>query len=107
MCAAHGERSRDAKIAHSKFSLQNTMRSFSITEAKVQFNAIIEMIGRGETITITKHGKPVVNMVPANAWPIKPKMDLEELRRFRESIPMLKTTGVEIIRQMRDGEIEE
>jgi prevent-host-death family protein len=83
------------------------MRSFSITEAKAQFNAIIEMVGRGETIAITKHGKPVVNMVPANAWPIKPKMDLEELRRIRELTPMLKTTGVEIIRQMRDGEIEE
>jgi prevent-host-death family protein len=74
------------------------MRSFSITEAKAQFNAIIEMVGRGETITITKYGKPVVNMVPVDAWPIKPKMDLEELRRIRESIPMLKTTGVEIIR---------
>jgi prevent-host-death family protein len=83
------------------------MRSFSITEAKAQFNAIIEMVGRGETVTVTKYGKPVVNMVPANAWPIKPKMDLEELRRFRESMPILKTNSVEIIRQMRDGEIEE
>ena len=45
----------------------------------------------------------MVNMVPANAWPIKPKMDLEELRRFRELTPMMKTNSVEIIRQMRDG----
>jgi prevent-host-death family protein len=95
------------KLRIQKISLQNNMRSFSITEAKAQFNAIIEMVGRGETITITKYGKPVVNMVPANAWPIKPKMDLEELRRIRESMPMMKTTSVEIIRQMRDGEIEE
>jgi prevent-host-death family protein len=83
------------------------MRSFSITEAKAEFNAIIEMAEQGETITITKYGKPAVNMVPAQAWPIKPKMDLEELRRIRELTPMLKTTAVEIIRQMRDGEIEE
>lgn len=49
----------------------------------------------------------MVNVVPANAWLIEPKMDLEELRRIRELTPMLKTTGVEIIRQMSDGETEE
>jgi hypothetical protein len=49
----------------------------------------------------------VVNVVPANAWLIEPKMDLEELRRIRELTPMLSTTGDEIIQQMRDGETEE
>jgi prevent-host-death family protein len=70
------------------------MRSFSITEAKAQFNAIVEMVGRGETITTTKYGRPVVNMVPANPWPMKPEMDLVELRRVRELTPMLKTNSV-------------
>ena len=82
------------------------MGAFSVAEAKAQLSAIIEMVEAGETITITKRGKPVVKMVPANALPVKPKMDLEELRQFRKSMPMMKTTSVEIIRQMRDGEIE-
>jgi prevent-host-death family protein len=83
------------------------MGAFSVAEAKAQLSAIIEMVEAGETVTITKRGKPVVKMVPANALPIKPKMDLEELRRFRESMPIMKRNSVEIIRQMRDGEINE
>lgn len=83
------------------------MGAFSVAEAKAQLSAIIEMVEAGETVTITKRGKPVVKMVPANAPPIKPKMDLEELRRFRATIPPLKITGAEMIRRRRDGEIVE
>ena len=83
------------------------MGAFSVAEAKAQLSAIIEMVEAGETITITKRGKPVVKMVPANALPVKPKMDLEELRKLRALTPMKKTNSVEIIRQMRDGEIDE
>lgn len=83
------------------------MGAFSVAEAKAQLSAIIEMVEAGETITITKRGKPVVKMVPANALPVKPKMDLEELRKLRALTPMMKTNSVEIIRQMRDGEIDE
>ncbi len=83
------------------------MGAFSVAEAKAHLSAIIEMVERGETVTITKRGKAVVNMVPANAPPVKPKLDLEELRKLRASMPMMKTTSVEIIRKMRDGEIDE
>jgi prevent-host-death family protein len=83
------------------------MGAYSVAEAKAQLSAIIDIVERGETVTITKRGKPVVNIVPANALPIKPKMDLAELRRFRESMPMMKTSSVDIIRAMRNGEILE
>lgn len=83
------------------------MGAFSVAEAKAHLSAIIEMVERGETVTITKRGKAVVNMVPANAPPVKPKLDLEALRKLRASMPMMKTTSVEIIRKMRDGEIDE
>jgi prevent-host-death family protein len=83
------------------------MGAFSVAAAKAHLSAIIEMVEAGETVTITKRGKPVVKMVPANALPIKPKMDLEELRKLRARTPRMKTNSVEIIRQMRDGEIDE
>jgi prevent-host-death family protein len=83
------------------------MRTLSVAEAKAQLSAIIEMVEQGETVTITKRGKPVVNMVAVNAPPMKPKWDLEELRALRARTPMMKTNSVEIIRQMRDGEINE
>ncbi len=82
------------------------MGAFSVAEAKAQLSALIEMVERGETVTITKRGKPVVNMVPANALPIKPKWDLAELAALRARTPKMKETSVEIIRKMRDGEID-
>jgi prevent-host-death family protein len=92
---------------HLNSHLEKTMGAFSIAEAKAQLSAIIEMVERGEAVTITKRGKPVVKMIPANAPPIKPKMDLEELRALRALTPKMKTSSVEIIRKMRDGEIDE
>ena len=83
------------------------MGAYSVAEAKAQLSAIIDIVERGETVTITKRGKPVVNIVPANALPIKPKLDLAELRAIREMTPRMKTSSVEIIRQMRDGLIDE
>lgn len=67
-------------------------------------SAIVEMVEAGQTVTITKRGKPVANIVAANAVPIKPKMDLDALR-FRASIPALDTSGVAMIRRRRDGEL--
>ena len=83
------------------------MGAFSIAEAKAQLSAIVEMVERGESITITKRGKPVVKMVPATAPPVKPKMDLDELRAIRATLPRMKISSVDIIRKMRDGNVDE
>ena len=83
------------------------MGAFSIAEAKAQLSAIVLMVQNGESITITKRGIPVVKIVPLNAVPVKPKMDLEKLRAFRATLTPLKISGADMIRRMRDGEIDE
>ncbi len=83
------------------------MGAFSIAEAKAQLSAIVSMVENGESITITKRGIPVVKIVPLNAVPVKPKMDLEKLRAFRATLTPLKVSGADMIRRMRDGEIDE
>ena len=83
------------------------MGAFSIAEAKAQLSAIVAMVENGEPVTITKRGIPVVKIVPVNAVPVKPKMDLEKLRAFRASMPPMKESAVDMIRRMRDGEIDE
>ena len=83
------------------------MGAFSIAEAKAQLSAIVAMVENGEPVTITKRGIPVVKIVPINAVPVKPKMDLEKLRAFRASMPPMKESAVDMIRRMRDGEIDE
>lgn len=83
------------------------MGAFSIAEAKAQLSAIVAMVENGEPVTITKRGIPVVKIVPVNAVPVKPKLDLEKLRAFRASMPPMKESAVDMIRRMRDGEIDE
>ncbi len=83
------------------------MGAFSIAEAKAQLSAIVSMVENGESITITKRGIPVVKIVPLNAAPVKPKIDLEKLRAFRETLTPMKESAVVMIRRMRDGEIDE
>ncbi len=83
------------------------MGAFSIAEAKAQLSAIVQMVENGEAVTITKRGIPVAKIVPVKAPPMKPKLDLEALRAFRDSITPMKESAVDMIRRMRDGEIDE
>ncbi len=83
------------------------MSAFSIAEAKAQLSAIVQMVENGEQVTITKRGIPVVNIVPVNAVPVRPKIDLERLRALRESMPPMKESSVDMIRRQRDGVIDE
>ncbi len=39
------------------------MKSVGMFEAKTQFAALVEAVRRGETILITKNGKPVARLV--------------------------------------------
>ena len=78
------------------------MGAYSIAEAKAHLSAIIELVSRGEAVTLTKRGKPVAHIVPAGTPVLKPKLDLEDLARFRATMPMSKISSAEMIRKMRD-----
>ncbi len=40
--------------------------TISLNDAKTHLSALIERVNAGEEITITKHGKPVAKLSPAN-----------------------------------------
>ncbi len=40
------------------------MDSIGSFEAKTHLSALLDRVAKGETITITKHGKPVARLVP-------------------------------------------
>ena len=42
----------------------NTSRTVGAFEAKTKFSELLERVGKGEEITITKHEKPVARLVP-------------------------------------------
>lgn len=41
------------------------MREVQATEAKTHLAQLLSAVERGETIAITRHGKPIAHMVPA------------------------------------------
>lgn len=41
------------------------MREIQATEVKTRFAQLLSAVERGETIAITRHGKPVAHLVPA------------------------------------------
>lgn len=54
-------------------------RSVSVAEAKAHFSECVRDAEEGEPVLVTRHGRPVVAIVPVE--------DLEALRRLRASGP--------------------
>ena len=78
------------------------MDSVSLAEAKAQLSAIIDRVEAGEEVTITRHGKPVARL-SAVQQPKRPfKEFAEELAAFRATMPKLRKSSAQLIREMRD-----
>ncbi|HZZ89568.1 MAG TPA: type II toxin-antitoxin system prevent-host-death family antitoxin [Caulobacteraceae bacterium] len=41
------------------------MKEVGVLEAKTHFSALLEEVTAGEEVTITRHGKPIAKLVPA------------------------------------------
>ncbi|HET6519974.1 MAG TPA: type II toxin-antitoxin system prevent-host-death family antitoxin [Geminicoccaceae bacterium] len=53
-------------------------------EAKTNLARLLERVGRGERITITRHGVPVAELVPARGKPAQDvRATIEALRELR------------------------
>lgn len=76
------------------------MDSYSLADAKARLSELIDRVEAGETVDITRRGKTVARVIPAERKP--GKIDVERLRRFTASQPMQKESAGELIRRMRD-----
>jgi len=61
------------------------MDSVGAFEAKTHFANLLARVGRGESITITRHGRPVARLVPVEAAP--------DRRRRAEAVARIKEIG--------------
>lgn len=60
------------------------MKTVGAYEAKTHLPELLERVGKGERITITKHGVPVAILQPAESRRrAEPKKAIAELRKFR------------------------
>ncbi len=78
------------------------MSAYSVAQAKAHLSALLDQVARGEVVTLTKRGKPVARIVPADQLPAKPKLDLQALEVFRSRLPKSPVNSAIMVRKMRD-----
>jgi antitoxin (DNA-binding transcriptional repressor) of toxin-antitoxin stability system len=59
------------------------MKSMSIAEVKANFSTLAREVERGVTVVVTRHGKPVLEMRPAQRLTVDEA--IAGIRRFRKS----------------------
>jgi prevent-host-death family protein len=79
------------------------METVGSFEAKTHLPALLERAAKGETIIITRHGKPVARLVPPTDEPVR--LSVEEsvagLLEFGKSHRLKGLSVVELVREGR------
>lgn len=76
------------------------MESYSIADAKARLSELIDRAEAGETVSITRRGKPVARLV-AEDQPKKP-IDVEAMRAARAlSKPYVDPDGLSFVERLR------
>ena len=76
------------------------MDSYSLADAKARLSELIDKVEAGETVEITRRGKPVAKVVPTERA-LEP-IDWDALERLRAKLPVQKQGAGEFVRHMRD-----
>lgn len=75
------------------------MKTIGELEVKTRLASLLEQVAQGETFTITRHGKPVAELVPAHATDRSRRQQaVERLRAFSKG----RTLGMDW-KELRDA----
>lgn len=74
----------------------------TLAEAKTHLSQLTELTAAGETVIITKHGKPVAKVSPPDIQ--RKPISLEALRELTSTLPPQTETAGDFVRRMRDNE---
>jgi prevent-host-death family protein len=78
------------------------MDTISLAEAKAHLSELVARAAEGETIQITRRGKPVAQITPIQK-PRRP-IDVAMLRALTDSMPMQSESAGDFMRRIRDEE---
>ncbi len=78
------------------------MTSISLAEAKARLSELVVRAENGETVTITKRGKPVATL--SGAVQLKKRIDVDALRALTASMTYQEESAGEFMRRMRDSD---
>jgi len=76
------------------------MGNVSLANAKARLSELVVRAEAGETVTITRRGKPVVTLSPVARS--KTKIDVEALRALTAGMTYQEESAGEFMRKMRD-----
>ncbi len=78
------------------------MDAISLAEAKAHLSKLVDRVEAGDSIDITRRGKPVARLM-AVAKPRK-RIDATLLQSLTATMPPRTESGAELVRAMRDGD---
>lgn len=78
------------------------MASVPLAEAKAHLSALVERAEAGETVEITRRGRPVAKLVPTE--PPREPFDWAALDALHAKLKPQKESAGEFIRRMRDDD---
>lgn len=76
------------------------MSAVTLAEAKAHLSELVERAAAGETVSITRRGKPIAKITPLDE-PRKP-VDVAMLRAITEKMPPQTESAGEFMRRIRD-----
>lgn len=76
------------------------MDSYSLADAKARLSELVDRVEAGETVEITRRGRTVARVVPAQKAP--KAVDWAALERLRARLPTQSEGAGEFVRRMRD-----
>ena len=79
------------------------MKQIGVHEAKTQLSRLLAEVERGETITLTRHGRPIARVVPVRGRQRSVKEAIAAIREFRKGNRLDGITARELIDEGRRG----
>lgn len=77
------------------------MKQIGVYEAKTQLPRLLDEVERGESVTITRHGRPVARLIPVGGRRRSVGEAIESLREFRKGNRLDGLTIRELIEEGR------
>jgi antitoxin (DNA-binding transcriptional repressor) of toxin-antitoxin stability system len=76
------------------------MKTVTLAEAKAHLSELVERAAAGETVCITRRGKPMAQL--SQVTRPRKRIDIAALRAITDKMPMQPESAGEFVRRMRD-----
>jgi prevent-host-death family protein len=76
------------------------MRNVNLVDAKAHLSKLVERAAAGDTVRITRRGKPVAQITAVRAP--RTRIDASALRVMTDRMPMQRESARDLVRRLRD-----